>query len=399
MKRERLAGAPRASEGSAVNERSGSSFRIASWNVLADSLLQSNRELYARDDSSTLLEHVRQPQRLWLIGQLKADILGLQEVERFEQSLASSMARVGYRGIYKQRTGGQKDGVAIFFRESRFELVYEEALEFRVLADGCASHEEADRMRKHNVALLVVLRDRWNAGRELLVSCCHLLWNPRRGLVKLRQMQYLMARVAELQSRGGGRMPVVLVGDWNCTPHSPLYAFLCRGQFTQPLHTEGKWDGQQAAKAVQHSPSWAPIRGGPGVRAGRGHGGGQGADGYGSLIQAANPLVLESAYAAQGEPRCTTFHRGFQGTVDYILIDPTRLRSLGVMPTPPPELLAQYGSLPDCITPSDHVPIAVDLAWVDAPAASPMAGLVGGPIHPPTHPFIHPNPHTCNQPW
>lgn len=172
----------------------GLRLRCTSWNILADSLMRSNRHLYVRCDSSALQIHIRLPRLLEQLSLLQSDVLGLQEVEYFDQNFAPWMSRTGYRGLFKKRTGEQLDGVAIFFRESRFDLIHNEALEFRVLAEGCASQEEADRMRKDNVALICVLLDRWS-GRELVVSCCHLLWNPKRGV----RQGYILEVLAVMQ--------------------------------------------------------------------------------------------------------------------------------------------------------------------------------------------------------
>ena len=76
---------------------------------------------------------------------------------------------------------------------------------------------------------------------------------------------------------------------------------------------------------------------------------------------------MRSAYAVWGEPQCTSFHSGFQGTVDYILFDHARLKLATLMPVPPIELIAQHGSLPDHVTPSDHLPIAADFEWQAMP--------------------------------
>ena len=82
-------------------------------------------------------------------------------------------------------------------------------------------------------------------------------------------------------------------------------------------------------------------------------------------VRATHPLSreLKSAYGHVGEPQCTTFHKGFQGTVDYILLTFADFIVETVMPLPSHADLARRGSLPDLYTPSDHIPIACELSW------------------------------------
>ena len=76
--------------------------------------------------------------------------------------------------------------------------------------------------------------------------------------------------------------------------------------------------------------------------------------------------------AARGaEPPATSWHQGFRGTVDYVLHEAAALRPTALLPTPGWATLESLGgALPTAAHPSDHVPVAADLAWVaDAPAA------------------------------
>ena len=376
-------------------ESSGDQIRLLSWNTLADSLLRGNLELYRRCNPTSLPESARLPLLLERLRLLCADVLALQEVEErcFEENLSPALAREGYRGVFKKRTGDQSDGLAIFYKVGRLELERAEALEHRTLADGISDEEEAERMRKHNVALILTLRDRTVPSKRLIVSCCHVLWNPRRGLVKLRQMRHLLERVGSLASElavaadtadtSYGPAAIVLMGDWNCTPQSALYRFLVGGRLEAPLATEADWDGHRAAQEASlygaSGRGGSPGRGGGwgggsgwkggggvwkggggwkgggswsgghkgggggswggGGRGGRGGRGARGAD-SGRIVRETHPLQVRSAYGVWGEPACTSFHGGFQGCVDYILFGGHGLTLRTLMPLPQMELLA-----------------------------------------------------------
>ena len=79
------------------------------------------------------------------------------------------------------------------------------------------------------------------------------------------------------------------------------------------------------------------------------------------------------------------WHQGFRGTVDYVLYEAAALRPTALLPTPGWATLESLGgALPTAAHPSDHVPVAADLAWVaDAPAAPE-----GAPALPPPEPGV-----------
>lgn len=404
-----------------------SGLRIATWNVLADSLAQSHSYLYRGCNPAALQLSNRLPRIVEWVRCAKADVLALQEVEDFAADFKGQLAEVGLTGMYKRRTGdGHRDGVALFWRTERLTLVRAEPIEFgRELPAATAPEDSmmADLLRKPNVALVALLFDHVT-GRELVVATTHLLWNPKRGLVKLRQLQHLLLRVdamrraplvsapldapppeslpsppphtEHVQPEHASIRPVILLGDLNLTPDSLLYTFLLGSPLSAPLHSEREWDGQQAASSqrkqrrpipselaqanvgseVAHGSQSARAHQAPRVdrsfastsdatalsaASWRG-------DGARDALGETHPLAAElaSAYGGLGEPECTSFHGGFQGTVDYITYTAAHFRVRSVLPTPQRVELVARRVLPDWLTPSDHVPIACDLTWASA---------------------------------
>ncbi len=74
---------------------------------------------------------------------------------------------------------------------------------------------------------------------RLCVGTTHILYNPKRGDVKLAQLQVLLANIDRLAFRGsrlvGAKMvheynPIVLCGDFNCVNDSKLYEFVSAGR-------------------------------------------------------------------------------------------------------------------------------------------------------------------------
>ncbi|MEE6473969.1 hypothetical protein FKM82_010230, partial [Ascaphus truei] len=151
----------------------------------------------------------------------------------------------GYHCEYKTRTGRKPDGCAICFKSSKFALMSVKPVEYY----------------RHNIALL----DRDNIGLVLLlqpkaerdtqavcVANTHLLYNPRRGDIKLTQLAILLAEIAGVALlKDGGFCPIVLCGDFNSVPGSPLHRFIKEGMLNYQGLTIGKVSGQEQSPRGQ----------------------------------------------------------------------------------------------------------------------------------------------------
>ena len=93
---------------------------------------------------------------------------------------------------------------------------------------------------------------------------------------------------------------------------------------------------------------------------------------------------LRSAFAHMGEPRFTTAHGGFQGTVDFIFYDARRLAPHSHLRMPSWAELAPERCLPSARRPSDHLPIACELELLNTPTPNAGQGVKG----------LTPNPNT-----
>lgn len=128
----------------------------------------------------------------------------------------------GYQCAYKKRTGSKPDGCAIIFRASRLSLLSSNPVEFLVPGDTLLDRD--------NVGLVLLLQPRSNPSAVILVANTHLLYNPRRGDIKLAQLAILLAEIDRLSRLpDGSASAVVLCGDLNSTPWSPLYSLLTEG--------------------------------------------------------------------------------------------------------------------------------------------------------------------------
>ncbi|XP_058470229.1 protein angel homolog 2 isoform X2 [Solea solea] len=201
-------------------------FSVMSYNILSQDLLQDNAYLYRHCDPAVLPWEHRLPNLLSEIQQHDADILCLQEVQEghYENQIKPALQTLGYQCEYKKRTGSKPDGCAVVFKSSRLSLVSANPVEFFRCGDALLDRD--------NVGLVLLLRP--NGAAPSTASICvantHLLYNPRRGDVKLAQLAVLLAEVGRLSRRPDGSTdPVLLCGDFNSTPWSPLYCFLTTG--------------------------------------------------------------------------------------------------------------------------------------------------------------------------
>ena len=343
------------------------SLRFASYNVLAQSLLAGNAQNYGTCAADALRAELRLPRVLAAAVALDADVVGMQEVEDFEDVFVPTLAAHGYRGAYKQRTGAEKtDGCALFWRHEALELEHLEAIEMRLArrrrharGRGAATPQG----QRRAVGRLPRAAQRAPRHRRLPPRAVEPVARPREAPADPE----VHARAAPLAATAGAA--VVLLGDFNCTPRSELYGFLVDGALAAELSGEDGWDGQQ--------PTWTKKS------KAKGGGGGE------RWIEEEHALRgrLRSAYvAARGaEPPATSWHQGFRGTVDYVLYEAAALRPTALLPTPGWATLESLGgALPTAAHPSDHVPVAADLAWVaDAPAAPE-----GAPALPPPEPGV-----------
>lgn len=96
-------------------------------------------------------------------------------------------------------------------------------------------------MDRDNVAILVLLKPRATSSASrhsnslVCVSNTHLLFNKKRGDIKLAQLVCLfseieeMARISPPGKEGPSYHPIICCGDFNSVPFSPIYGFVVRG--------------------------------------------------------------------------------------------------------------------------------------------------------------------------
>lgn len=216
-------------------------FTVLSYNVLAQQLLEEHIYLYSNIETGALNWNRRAERILREIRDTKGDIICLQEVQtdHYNTFYVPKLAAMGFKGVYKKRTGNKCDGCAIFFRHSKFDLKESIAVEY--------SKPNVELLDRDNIGLIVLLTPRVLQPKQffnenlpfIVVATTHLLYNPRRHDIKLAQLQLLFAELDRIafdsrkaNYKSSDRIsyhPTILTGDFNLTPDTSIYQFIIRG--------------------------------------------------------------------------------------------------------------------------------------------------------------------------
>ncbi|XP_076442040.1 protein angel homolog 1-like isoform X2 [Babylonia areolata] len=226
-------------------------FSIMTYNVLAQNLLEDHSDLYTGCRPRWLDWDHRRQLLMAEIACHNPDIMNLQEVNKdhFFDYLQPRLERLGYVGCYQKRTGDKRDGCATLWKQDKFELLHFRPVQY------C----RGGLLDRDNIAIIVELRPLRSSSKQrransagarqeedkIVVANTHLLFNPRRGDIKLAQLMILLAEVDKhaylgpspeaplhwpLMSAQSRYCPVILTGDFNMQPQSDLYKFVVGGQ-------------------------------------------------------------------------------------------------------------------------------------------------------------------------
>jgi len=208
-----------------------------------------------------------------------------------------------------------------------------------------------------NIALVVVLEEltggmqmiggmmRRVRKKRLCVATTHMYWDPDYADVKLWQSYILAQELEKLVLHR--QLPLVLCGDFNSLVDSSVYEFLMTQQVT---HGEDVY-GEGGVGDVCHI---LPSRHLHSSQHGQHH-----------PPTLTHHLALTSAYASIGEPKYTNFTGHFVGVLDYVFYSRRHLRWVSVMEVEEEKKLRQYTALPSPLYPSDHLPLVVELEWIN----------------------------------
>ncbi|XP_055014943.1 nocturnin-like [Boleophthalmus pectinirostris] len=197
----------------------GPPIRIMQWNILAQALGEG-KDGFIRCP----LEALKWQERKYLILEeiltYSPDIVCLQEVDHYYDTLGPIMSGLGYQGSFLpkpwspcldvERNNGP-DGCALFFRSSRFSLRSTAHLRLSAMM-----------LPTNQVAIVQSLQCR-ATGRGLCVAVTHL--KARSGWERLRSAQGadLLHSLQSITARSDSALPLVVCGDFNAEPSEEVY--------------------------------------------------------------------------------------------------------------------------------------------------------------------------------
>ncbi|KAJ8258374.1 hypothetical protein COCON_G00173860 [Conger conger] len=319
-----------------------STVRVVCYNILAD--------VYAQTDfSKTTLYPYCAPYALGLdyrqnlikkeLAGYNADIICLQEVDKgvFSDSLTPALDAFDMDGVFRIKEK-QHEGLATFFRRSKFELLSQHDITLREALTSDPIHSELldkisanptlkEKVMQRSTGLQVsVLQSVKDPSKKLCVANTHLYWHPKGGHIRLLQAAVALRHLRRVTSEEHPGVPLLLSGDLNSTPSSGVFQLLSRGSVAE----------DQADWASSGPEELCPL-------------------------QLHCPFQLSSACR---EPAYTNYVGGFHGCLDYVLLEPRALRVEQVIPLPSHQEVTTHQALPSVAHPSDHIALVCDLRWV-----------------------------------
>ncbi|XP_074024756.1 protein angel homolog 2 isoform X3 [Numenius arquata] len=360
-------------------------FTVMSYNILSQNLLEDNSHLYKHCRQRLLIWTYRFPNILQEIKELDADVLCLQEVQEdhYRTEIKSSLESLGYHCEYKMRTGRKPDGCAICFKTSRFSLISSNPVEF--------FRRDIPLLDRDNVGLVLLLQPKFHCktNAAICIANTHLLYNPRRGDIKLTQLAMLLAEIASVALQKDGTFcPIIICGDFNSVPGSPLYRFIKEGKLNYEGLAIGKVSGQEQfprGQRILSIPIW-PKKLGEESEAAKPHNTQEAviaSEKLSSNLQ--HHFKLSSVYShyfpETGIPEVTTCHSRSAVTVDYIFYSAARddttaqpgaedsfhggLKLLGRLALLTEKDLWTVNGLPNENNSSDHLPLLAEFRLIE----------------------------------
>nr|XP_004661365.1 2',5'-phosphodiesterase 12 [Jaculus jaculus] len=313
--------------------------RTVSYNILADTYAQtefSRTVLYPYCAPYALEVDYRQNLIQKELTGYNADLICLQEVDRavFADSLVPALEAFGLEGVFRIK---QHEGLATFYRKSKFHLLSQHDISFQEALESDPLHKDLlgklvryplaqeKVLQRSSVLQVSVLQSVTDSTKKICVANTHLYWHPKGGYIRLIQMAVALAHIRHVSCALYPGIPVIFCGDFNSTPSTGMYHFVINGSIAED-HEDWASNGEEERCNM-------------------------------SLTH------LFKLKSASGEPAYTNYVGGFHGCLDYIFIDFNALEVEQVIPLPSHEEVTTHQALPSVSHPSDHIALVCDLKW------------------------------------
>ena len=284
----------------------------------------------------------------------------------FDQHLQPQLALAGLQGRFAKKGGQVSEGLAVFWREGRLELLaftsvflpavlQQPAYSYiweRVGGNEALAASLTQRTTELAIAVVRVVGE----ARVLVVGCTHLYYKPDADHVRLLQAELCLKELERVrrevaEEQGGCTVSVVLCGDFNSTPH---YAG----------HMGGVLEYLTTGEVGEEHPDWRSREG--------------------EEVKGMHLSSSTTFTSAAGTPKYTNYTAGFKDCLDYIFLEKGSAEVVQVLlllpphplppppPPPPPQVvpfpseeeLELHTAIPSIASPSDHLAVVVDVTLV-----------------------------------
>lgn len=328
-----------------IDRLSGSSIRIASYNILADYYAdtEAGRTIFFPycPEYAIKLDYRKQLLLKEIIG-YNADIFCMQEVDFkvFEGDLVPVLSVKSMSGVHNKK-GSTPEGTATFFRNDRFEFIEEYGFNIGESVQTHPACQELYQKLQGNEKLLerftargtalqvVILRSKDFPQKFFTIANTHLYFHPDSDHIRLLQMgtamilvQDIMAKFKE-KSNAHQDLSLIFCGDFNSTPECGIRKLMTE-MFVPEDFVDWRSNAEQEVKNV-------------------------------SLSQ---PLKMLSAC---GTPEFTNYTNGFKACIDYIFVQSDKFGVTKVVEMPEEHELNAHLAIPSVTFPSDHIALVAEL--------------------------------------
>lgn len=324
--------------------------RVVTYNLLADLYADSDysrKHLFPYCPPEYLQVDYRKQLFLKELCGYHADLICLQEVDQriFDVDLQEVLSQPpnNFQGYLSQK-GEVPEGVAIFFRTSRFELIQSYTLNlgkniptlpiFESLWSKIKSNDQlATRICDRSTTVQICLLKVKDSDNYVLVANTHLYFHPDADHIRLLQMCFSIIYVEHIRSEvlrdlnisNPNNVGIVFCGDFNSTPDCGIYKLMTEKSIDSSLD-DWRSNSEEAVSGVEVS----------------------------------QPFEMSSAC---GTPPFTNFTTLFSGCLDYIYYQKDRFELIQSVPLPSDAEFKENTAIPSAVFPSDHVALIADLKF------------------------------------
>ncbi|XP_016987842.1 2',5'-phosphodiesterase 12 [Drosophila rhopaloa] len=330
--------------------RDPNEIRVVTYNLLADLYASSDyagSTLFSYCPSKYLQIDYRKPLFINEIIGYNSDLICLQEVDQriFDFDLKEILEQppFNFQGIHAPK-GSCAEGVAIFFRTSRFELLDSKVTHLGSCISELPVFESLWNQIKENTQLAKRICDRSTTlqtcllrvketDKYVLVANTHLYFHPDADHIRLLQTGFSMLFIEHLITQAvkdfnicsRQNIGLIFCGDFNSVPECGIYKLM-----TEQVADESLEDWRSNSEEAV------------------------------SNVQLSQPFKMVSAC---GAPEYTHYTTLFSGCLDYIFYQNDCFELKRYVPLPTEDQLKADAGIPSAVFPSDHVALVADLRF------------------------------------